>query len=70
MTGPTRSHEQGRPPTIRDVAAQAGVSYQTVSRVLNGSDRVLPATRERVNEAIELLGFTRNEAAAHLARRH
>lgn len=43
--------------TIRDVAARAGVSHQTVSRVINQSDQVTPETRERVQIAIKDLGY-------------
>ncbi|MFC4776917.1 LacI family DNA-binding transcriptional regulator [Paenibacillus sp. GCM10023252] len=43
--------------TIRDVAERAGVSIATVSRVLNGKDRVLRSTREKVQSAIEELDF-------------
>ncbi|MDN5996865.1 LacI family DNA-binding transcriptional regulator [Acidipropionibacterium jensenii] len=50
----------------RDVAAVAGVSPQTVSRVLNGSERVLPATREKVLRAMEALGYVPNGAARAL----
>ncbi|WP_375294493.1 LacI family DNA-binding transcriptional regulator [Microbacterium sp.] len=57
-------------PTIRDVGRAAGVSHQTVSRVLNAPEAVLPATRARVVAAIEALGYVRDEAAAQLARRH
>ena len=53
--------------TIRDVAARAGVSHQTVSRVINGSERVLPATRQKVEAAIEDLGFRPNEIARFMA---
>ncbi|MDR1824500.1 MAG: LacI family DNA-binding transcriptional regulator [Bifidobacteriaceae bacterium] len=56
-----------RPPALRDVAVAAGVSHQTVSRVVNGNPRVLPATRERVLQAIEELGYRRNHAARALA---
>ncbi|MBN1312895.1 MAG: LacI family DNA-binding transcriptional regulator, partial [Anaerolineae bacterium] len=37
-----------RRPTIRDVAAEAGVSRETVSRVINKKDRVAPETQVRV----------------------
>jgi LacI family transcriptional regulator len=55
-----------RPPTILDLAAAAGVSKATVSRVLNGSERVAPETRARVMGAIEQLGFQVNLAARSL----
>lgn len=51
---------------MADVAARAGVSHQTVSRVLNGSPRVAPGTRERVVQAIRELGYRRNVAARAL----
>ena len=53
--------------SIRDVAAAVGVSYQTVSRVINNHPRVKPATRETVLAAIEELGFRPNRAARALA---
>jgi DNA-binding LacI/PurR family transcriptional regulator len=49
-----------------DVAARAGVSHQTVSRVLNGSLTVRDTTRGRVLEAIAELGYRRNNAARAL----
>jgi DNA-binding LacI/PurR family transcriptional regulator len=52
---------------MTDVAARAGVSHQTVSRVLNAPELVRPATRERVLEAIEALGYRRNLSARALA---
>lgn len=55
-----------RPPGMNDVAKLAGVSHQTVSRVLNGHPSVRPATRERVLEAIASLGYRRNSAARAL----
>jgi LacI family transcriptional regulator len=55
-----------RAPTILDLAATAGVSKATVSRVLNGSPRVAPATRTRVQAAIDDLGFQVNRAARSL----
>ncbi len=52
--------------SIRDVAAQAGVSVGTVSNVLNRPHLVAPATRARVQQAITALGFVRNESARQL----
>lgn len=53
--------------TIRDVAARAGVSHQTVSRVINDSRHVLPETRERVLAAMNELGYRPNAIARSLA---
>lgn len=58
--------ERGRRPGMVDVARRAGVSHQTVSRVLNNPASVRPATRERVLAAIEELGYRRNMAARAL----
>lgn len=55
-------------PTIRDVAREAGVGVGTVSRVLNNSPQVRPATRERVLDAIQRLGFRPNQFARQLSR--
>ncbi|MFI5695485.1 LacI family DNA-binding transcriptional regulator [Kribbella sp. NPDC051586] len=55
--------DQGRAPSMTDVAAAAGVSHQTVSRVLNGSELVRADTRARVLAAIAELGYRRNNAA-------
>jgi LacI family transcriptional regulator len=55
---PTRHDPDKRPATITDVAALAGVGIGTVSRVLNDSSQVRSATRIRVREAIEQLGYT------------
>lgn len=52
--------------SIRDVAERAGVALGTVSNVLNRPEKVAPATRERVQAAIEQLGFVRNDAARQL----
>jgi DNA-binding LacI/PurR family transcriptional regulator len=52
-----------------DVAARAGVSHQTVSRVVNGFDGIRPETRDRVLAAIVELGYRRNLAARSLATR-
>lgn len=59
--------KQSRGPSMHDVAARAGVSHQTVSRVLNDFPGIRPATRERVLEAIDALGYRRNLAARTLA---
>jgi DNA-binding LacI/PurR family transcriptional regulator len=58
--------EKGRAPNIRDVAREAGVSYQTVSRVLNDSPAIRPSTRARVRRVIEELGYRPNPAARAL----
>ena len=54
-------------PTIRDVAREAGVSHQTVSRVINESAEVLPETRAKVEVAIKSLGFVPNAIARSMA---
>ncbi len=51
---------------MADVAAAAGVSHQTVSRVLNEHPLVKEGTRARVRAAIEELGYRRNNAARAL----
>lgn len=56
-----------RKPTIRDVAAAAGVSYGTVSRVLNGGHWVSDDAREAVEQAIRTTGYIANHAARALA---
>jgi LacI family transcriptional regulator len=52
--------------TIIDVAREAGVSYGTVSRVINDSPNVKPETRERVKEVIDRMGFVGNRSARSL----
>jgi len=52
--------------SMADVAAAAGVSAQTVSRVVNDSPRVDPETRARVEAAMAELGYRRNRAARAL----
>lgn len=54
-------------PTINDVAALAGVHKRTVTRVLNGSEKVKVATRSRVEQAIRELNFSPNRQARGLA---
>jgi LacI family transcriptional regulator len=52
---------------MREVAALAGVSLSTVSRVINGAD-VAPDLARRVREAVELLGYRRDLTASRLRR--
>ena len=56
--------------TIEDVAALAGVSRQTVSRVLNDRDLVAEATRQRVLSAVEDLGYRPSKVARALVTHH
>lgn len=56
-----------RSSTIDDVAKAAGVARVTVSRVLNKGSNVRPATRERVQRAVEQLGYSVNQQARALA---
>lgn len=53
--------------TIYDVAREANVSMATVSRVVNGNQNVKPATRKKVLECIERLGYRPNAVARGLA---
>ena len=59
--------DKSRVPTINDVARLAGVSKRTVSRVINRSDKVNQATREKVEEIIRQLNFAPNRQARGLA---
>lgn len=56
-------------PVMADVARLAGVSHQTVSRVINGASSIRPATKARVEQAIEELGYRPNTAARALVTR-
>jgi DNA-binding LacI/PurR family transcriptional regulator len=58
-----------RTPTIRDVAARAGVSKSLVSLVLRGAEGVRPDKREAVRAAVEELGYRPNAAARSLSER-
>lgn len=66
MPPSSRSNAQSKP-TINDVAARAGVSKKTISRVINGSEGLSDATRERVERAIADLGYVPNPQARALA---
>ena len=52
--------------TLHDVADQSGVSYQTVSRVINNHPSVSPETRARVERAIAMLNYRPNKVAKSL----
>jgi LacI family transcriptional regulator len=52
--------------SVKDVAMRAGVSVGTVSNVMNRPAKVSPQTAERVQAAIDELGFVRNDAARQL----
>ncbi|MBW4720018.1 LacI family DNA-binding transcriptional regulator [Saccharothrix obliqua] len=56
-------------PTLEDVAAKAGVSRATASRVLNSSPRVSPEAQEAVTAAVTALGYQPNQAARALVTR-
>jgi len=58
----------GRRPTMKEVAAVAGVSLSTVSRVINGGPTVRADLAERVDRAVELLGYRQNLTASSLRR--
>jgi LacI family transcriptional regulator len=61
---------QGRPVTMHDVAALAGVSISTVSLVLQDSQLISGATKAKVHGVAEELGYVYNRSAAQLRRRH
>ena len=56
-------------PTINDLADAAGVSLATVDRVLNSRPGVRQVTVDKVNQAVEKIGFVRDPFAANLARK-
>ncbi len=65
--GGVEMHENGtRPPTLKDVAALAGVSIATVSKALNGREHVRAETRTKVQDAAEKLNFLPNVLAQGL----
>ena len=53
--------------SIKDVAREAGVAISTVSKVLNNYPNVSQATKDKVNEVVERLGFVPNAVAASLS---
>lgn len=66
MTESPPSHRVARGPSMGDVAAHAGVSTQTVSRVANGLTNVEPTTRDRVLHSMRQLGYRPSKAARAL----
>jgi DNA-binding LacI/PurR family transcriptional regulator len=58
--------QRGRAPSIRDVARLAGVSHQTVSRVLNNHPSIRPETKPRVRDVLAELQYKPNRAARAL----
>lgn len=54
--------------TLKDVAAQVGVSYQTVSKVLNGQATVTPETATAIQQAVNELGYRTNVTARNLRK--
>jgi DNA-binding LacI/PurR family transcriptional regulator len=67
MPTATNHRTRVRRATLEDVARAAGVSYQTVSRVINEHPNVADATRARVREAIQELRYRPNRSARSLA---
>ena len=67
LVGTDRSYARAAAPTLEAVAARAGVSRATVSRVVNGSPKVHPDSAAAVKRAIEDLGYVPNRAARSLA---
>jgi len=60
---------QSRPVTIEDVAQAAGVSRQTVSRAINAKGEIQPATRQRILQIADALGYRPSSIARSLATR-
>src|SRR5262249_26956704 len=65
LAGPDTSFSVDQP-TLVDVAREAGVSRQTVSRVINRSPAVAPATRQRILSAMRAVGYRQNRIASSL----
>jgi DNA-binding LacI/PurR family transcriptional regulator len=63
------AQKRKREVTITDLAAVCGVSYQTVSRAINGMEDISKDTRSRILKTAKKLGYRPNMAARHLATR-
>jgi LacI family transcriptional regulator len=68
ITGVLLVHQRPGRATIKEVASAAGVSTQTVSRVINGRPDVSPETRERVQDVIDRLSYQPSALARSLIR--
>src|SRR5215204_5023138 len=68
MSRETFFRMRSRRPTMKEVAALAGVSLTTVSRVVNEAPDVAPDLTRRVHEAIAMLGYRRDLTASTLRR--
>jgi LacI family transcriptional regulator len=69
MSRPNRTPPQKSRPRLEHVAAKAGVSVMSVSRVLNNGPHVSPEIRARVKRAVSELNYIPNQAARRLAER-
>jgi LacI family transcriptional regulator len=63
MRSDSTMKKKNTPPNLSQVARAAGVGTTTVSRVINGGERVSPETLAKVNRVIESLGYRPNQAA-------
>ncbi len=63
-----KSGNKARRTTIKDIAKAAGVDPSTVTRALQGSERVKPATREKISDLAAEMGYVPNMAARTLVR--
>jgi LacI family transcriptional regulator len=70
QAGKPGARRAGRPPSIREVAEQAGVAVSSVSRVLSEHPDVSQRMRDRVLAAVDVLGYQPNVLAQSLRRRH
>lgn len=61
------TRERVKKPTLHDVAREAGVSYQTVSRVINNKSDVSAVTRERILSIMKVMDYRPNRAAQMLS---
>ena len=55
--------------TIKDVARELGVSYSSISRAFNGKEGVSKATRDKILEAAEIMGYQPNDLARGLVNK-